>query len=299
MDINQLRSELENGTKRSFYIFTGDEKRGIEKFIQRIDQNAITLDSFQQLWTKLTNKGLFKTKETYVLYNSEEAAEVSIKKLLSQIGSNRVILVYDSVDMRKKFFKEGKPYITEFKKLSDSQLMQYVMNKIDVSKQLAFVIVKYCNNEYSRIELELNKLQHLEGEITLDIVNELITPPAEDRIFDMIDCVAKRDREGAFSIYYDLIELKESPIKIISLLYSKFKQLFLVQTYFKFDTNTIMEKTGLNYGQVQYTRNVVGSFTNRELLNILKDIQQAEVGVKTGKIEMFRGTEDLLLKIMK
>lgn len=293
----QLKKELDANKITGFYVFTGEEKEVMNKYIKRIDANAKTINSAKQLMMQIENRGLFNRGGTYVLYNDEEIQEIGLKKLLGKLQQDNLILVYDSIDKRKKFFKDADKYITEFKKFNDKQLMQHIKKQFpDLTNEMAFVIVKCCNNDIGRIETELHKLKFVQ-EISFDVLEDLLTPQLEDKIFEMIDGVAKRNAETSFSIYYDLIELKESPIKIISLLYTKFKQLFLVQSYFNLSDNEIMEKTSLNYGQVKFTRKLVGKFTLSELLKMLKEIQHTEVGIKTGKIDVNLGTENLILQI--
>lgn len=296
----QLKKELDKNKVTGFYVFTGDEKEVMRKYIKRINPHARTVDSVQQLWAQLSNKGLFKRGGTYVLYNNKEIQEMEVKTILGKLKYDNLILVFDTIDRRKKFFKDVDKYTTEFKKFDDNQLIQYITKQNPaISNEIAFIIARCCNNDIGRIEIELDKLSFVNSDINMDIISDLITPQAEDQIFEMIDGVAIKDKEKTFGIYYDLLELKESPIKIISLLYMKFKQLFLIQNYYNLPDGEIMNKTGLNYGQIKFTKKLMGKFATNDLLRILQDIQKVEVGVKTGKIDMHMGTEDLLLKIIK
>lgn len=295
---SQLRKELDSGKIGNFYVFTGEEKEVMRQYINRIAPDVQEMQTAEQLWKKLTNKGLFETQGQYILYNSEEVQSIAHDKLLRQIGANTLILVYDSIDKRKKFFKAVDKYTTEFKKFEDKQLIGYIQSRVDIRPDLAFVIAKACNNDIGQIDIELHKLSHA-GEITLELLEDVLVPMLDDQIFEMIDAVAIKDGNKAFRIYYDLMEQRESPIKIISLLYMKFRQIFLVQSYFNLSEKEIMEKTGLNWGQIKFTRNVVGKFSAGEILDHLETIQEIEVAVKTGRVEMFTGTENLILNILK
>lgn len=296
----QLKKELDKNKVTGFYVFTGEEKEVMRKYIKRIDPNAKTVDSVQQLWAKISNKGLFKRGGTYVLYNDKDIQEMSAQAIIKRLDYDNLILVFDTIDRRKKFFKEVDKYTTEFKKFEDNQIMQFILGQDpSLTKEMAFIIARCCNNDIGRIEIELDKLSYLHDDITMEVLSELITPQAEDQIFEMIDSVARKDKERAFGIYYDLLELKESPIKIISLLYMKFKQLFLIQNYYNLPDADIMSKTGLNYGQIKFTKNLMGKFDTNRLLQIMKEVQRTEVGIKTGQIDMHMGTENLILKIFR
>lgn len=298
----QLKAELDVGQLQNFYIFTGEEREVLRKYIKRIDSNAQTIDTVESLWKQVSSKGLFsKGDKTFVLYNNKEILEMKVKEIVKFIGSYTLILVFDTIDKRKTFFKQADGFITEFQKFNEQQLSSIVKSRLpEVSDELAVVIAKYSNNEVSRLELELDKLNHLplSVKITLELVNELMTAPLDDRIFEMIDSVAKKQVKKAFDLYTDLIELKESPIKIISILYTKFKQVFLVQSYYNLPNAELAGRTGLTFYQVNFARELAGNFTNERLLQILKRIQETEVHMKTGQIDIQLGMDALLVEIM-
>lgn len=296
---SKLKKELDKGKKREFYVFTGEEQELIRRYIKRVDEKAITLDTLEQLMTRITSTGLFATKSTFVLKDNEEIQKADIERIVKRLKGNKLILVYSEIDRRKKFFKDVADYITEFNKFTDNQLIAYIQKQLPIEPELAYIIAKVCDNDIGRIEIEIHKLQHIEKDITIELLEDVLTAPVDDRIFDMIDSVASKDKQRAFDIYSDLIQLGESPIKIISLLYMKFKQLFLVQNYYSLPEQEIINKTGLKYGQVLFTKKLVGAFSTGRLLSILKDIQKTEVAVKTGKEDVNLATEILILKIFQ
>lgn len=296
---SKLKKELDEGKKREFYVFVGEEKELIRRYIKRVDEKAVTLDTLEQLMTRITNTGLFAEKSTFVLKDNEEIQKVDIEKIVKRLRGNKLILVYSEIDRRKKFFKDVADYIVEFNKFTDNQLIAYIQKQLPISSELAYIIAKVCDNDIGRIEIEIHKLQHVGKDITIELLEDLLTAPAEDRIFEMIDSVASKNKQRAFDIYNDLVQLGESPIKIISLLYTKFKQLFLVQNYYSLPEHEIVNKTGLKYGQVMFTKKLVGAFSTGRLLSILKDIQKTEVAVKTGKEDINLATEMLILRIFQ
>lgn len=296
---SKLKKELDEGKKREFYVFVGEEKELIRRYIKRVDEKAVTLDTLEQLMTRITNTGLFAEKSTFVLKDNEEIQKVDIEKIVKRLKGNKLILVYSEIDRRKKFFKDVADYIVEFNKFTDNQLIAYIQKQLPISSELAYIIAKVCDNDIGRIEIEIHKLQHVGKDITIELLEDLLTAPAEDRIFEMIDSVASKNKQRAFDIYNDLVQLGESPIKIISLLYTKFKQLFLVQNYYSLPEHEIVNKTGLKYGQVMFTKKLVGAFSTGRLLSILKDIQKTEVAVKTGKEDINLATEMLILRIFQ
>ena len=301
MDFNQLKKDLDNDVRNHFYVFTGEEKEVMKKYIKRIDPNYQSADKLQKVIIRMQNKGLFNmTASTYVIYNDETSPILEdLKRLLNLIGKDTVILIYDKIDERKKFFKALKPYTVQFKKFTEQQLVGHIQKYVDVSDKLAMVISRYCNNEVARIELECHKLLHLGKPITLEVVNEIITPPAEDRIFEMVDCVVREKKSDAWELYADLKQLGESPIKMVSILYTKLKQVFLVQSMFSSSNTDIAAKTGLTFYHVSQSRDLCGARTLESILDAIQRTQKLEVAMKTGTVGIDVGMDNLLISMMK
>lgn len=295
----QLKAELDANKKQNLYVFTGDEREVLRLYIKRVDPQAKTVESLESLRKQLRSKGLFSTgTKTFVMHNNKEIQDMKVSDIQTLIGSNTLILVFDAVDKRKKFFKDSESFMTVFEKFTEQQLASIVKKRLKLSDELCELVAKSSNNDVSRLEFEIDKLERLDIELSKAVIQELITAPLEYRIFDMIDSVAKRQVQRAFALYHDLIELKESPIKIVSLLYTKFKQVFLVQSYFSLQNAELAGKTGLTFYQVNFARELAGNFTNDRLIQILKSIQETEVHMKTGQVDIQLGMDMLLVDIL-
>jgi DNA polymerase III delta subunit len=299
MKFSELKAELDSGKKRNLYIFTGPEKEVMLRYVKRISEKPSKAKSIDEIIPRLTVKNLFASTQTFLIEDDKGASEMDYKALQKTIGKNTVILIFKDIDKRKKLFKAAEKDIVEFKKFEDFELVFFVNKTIQVPDELAMMIARFCGNDVARIENECQKLALLGQDITEELVKDLIHPPVEDRIFDMIDMVAKKKREGVFNIYYDLLELKTSPIQMVGLLYTKFKHLFLVQSYFNLQNAELAGKTGLTFFQVNIARQLVGAFTVEEILSFMQKIQKVEVDIKTGQVDQFVGMENLLVEILK
>lgn len=300
MQFQQLKKELDEGKKRNFYLFTGEERAVLHKYIKRIGGKSIVESkSFTDLLPQLQSKGLFGKVSTYVVYNDKDVLEVDCGKVLKACGKNTVILVYDSIDNRKKFFKQMKDHMVHFERFTDDQLVSFILSQFEMSENEAYLFVQYCGKDVARIENEVHKFKHLGQEVTTELIKEMIAPPVEDKIFEMLDAIVLRKRLIAYRLLADLYELKESPIKIISVLYMKFRQLYIIQSMCGRNDYEIAEKTDLNPYVVKMNRPLVGKFSNEEILEALRMTQTLEVEVKTGKVEMFAGLDNLFSTLLK
>jgi DNA polymerase-3 subunit delta len=301
MDFKILKEALDNNQRQNFYVFTGEETEIMRKYIKRIDPNAREAESFQSLIVRFQNVGLFNNGEhgTYYIYEDKTILSMDIKHIIKLIGPDKVVLIYKASDERTTFFKSVKQFTYEFPKLDSQKLAQHVQNLIDINDKVALEICRLCNNEVSRIELECDKLSRLGREITISIVVDIITKNAEDVIFDMIKSVVKKKVSTAYSYYEDLKDRKESPIKIISLLYTQFRNILLIQSYKQSSNQEIATKTGLSTGQIYYMKELTGSFSIETLKDHLISIQQAEVDIKTGRLDQHIALDVLLLSILR
>jgi DNA polymerase-3 subunit delta len=138
----------------------------------------------------------------------------------------------------------------------------------------------------------------LEKEINLEVVNDVVSASVEDCIFAMIDSIAAKKKEEVYDYYRDLLYLNESPIKIISILYTKFKQVFLVQCNYQLDNTELAAKTGLTFFQIKQAKGFIQFFSPDELIRNMMATQRLEVEIKTGKIDQYLGLDNLLIEIL-
>lgn len=298
MQFSQLKQELDAGKIRNLYLFTGEERDVLNKYIKRISPHPVVTKDFKSIMSHLSTKGLFDQRKTYVIENDKSVALFDIPTLQRLAGKNTIILLFDEIDKRVSFFKKADSITVNFAKFSEGQLVGLVQKYLNIDDQTAAIIARYCGNDVSRVENECHKLVHLDKPVTPQVISELIQPPLEDRIFDMVDYVVRRDAVSVFRIYNDLLELKESPIKIVSLLYTKFKQIFLVQSHYNLDNASIIAKSGLTSYQVQKTREFAGMFDLESLLAVIQAIQKAEVSMKTGEMNIEIAMDHLFLGIL-
>lgn len=301
MNFTQLKKELDDGKVRNIYVFTGNEKEVLNKYVRRIcGKLPLRTQSFASIVPYLTSKGLF-ANTFYIVDNDNAVTEMSLVDIKKLVGKRTVIFIFDSIDKRKTFFKACSDITIEFTKFADTQLCGYIGSKIEIDQGCALLLSHYCYNEVSRIDNEIHKLQYCGKPITEDLIKELVCPPLDDQIFTFTEYTVKKEKEKAYRIYLDLIELKESPIKMISILYTTFKNLFLISDHLNDTTGNIVQKTGIPPFLVDKTRQLLGTsgLNSTQLLLAMKELQKTEVNMKTGKVEINLGMENLLLFLLK
>jgi DNA polymerase-3 subunit delta len=266
---------------------------------------AKRVSSFAGIQKSLQSKGLFQATGTYFVDNDKEVLEMDVKKLPALIGKNTVIFAFDKIDGRMKFFKDAKAagYLYEFPQLSLEDAARYIESKafIDMRPEAADLLASLCGASVAHIDNELHKLHHLGQPVTYKLIEELVAASPEDQIFAMVDAIVKGNEYRTYELYTDLIELKESPIKMVSLLFTKFKQLIQVASMQGSQANEISGRTGMTFYQVKMAQELLPycPYNDEQLLEILLAVQQLEMDMKTGKVDQFLGMETLLMDILE
>jgi len=156
----------------------------------------------------------------------------------------------------------------------------------------------------SNIDRELEKLlsytQKKEIIEAID-VEEIVTRQVENQIFDMVDAISGHNQKKALDLYYDLLSLKEAPMRILFLITRQFRILAEVKElsgkgYSRFD---IAKKVGVPEFAVRKYQAQCKNFTMQQLFGALQDGVSVEEDVKTGKLNEKIAVEIFIIKYSK
>lgn len=296
MNLIELQSQIKLNQLNSIYIFTGDEiavqKIYINKIAQTSNLEIQYADNLKSIYNKLNINDIFNSKKLYIIIDDIDF--IKEEKLWNSINTNNNIIIFkfNTLDKRSKFYKQFENKIVEFNKLSNEILIKYIKKEINMSNENCESLIKICNNSYNQILLEMDKIVKYGKTQMVDtpydfIFNILNNSGAfhkeiSDITFEFIEKVLKRQYNNIFDLRKKLIQIGESNIKLLSLLYTNFKTVLLIQSC---DSNDICKTTGLQYYQVKYNQDKLNYYSIGELVNALKIIQKTEEGIKTGKID--------------
>ena len=134
-----------------------------------------------------------------------------------------------------------------------------------------------------------------------DDVESVCSGQINNRIFDMVNAIAAKDQKQALLLYYDLLELKEPPMRILFLIARQFQILFLVKSMRMqgLDQTVIAQKAGIPSFAVGRNLKQAGGFTIEQLERALEDAVAAETDIKTGQMADQLAVELLIVKYSK
>lgn len=295
---NQYKDKIKNallgeGDAMNFHYFEGKDVR-----VGEVIDLAETMPFLaERRVIMLENSGLFS-------HGGEELANY----LASLSQTAYFVFVESTVDKRSKLYKAAtaKGRAIEFKAQDEMTLKRWILgflkkeNKNITERDLNLFLDKTGSGmENIRGELEKLLCYCLERDvITAQDIEAVCTKQVSSQIFDMINAVAERRQKVAMDLYYDLLTLKEPPMRILFLITRQFNLLLQVKELKNkgYDANTIGDKVGLAGFIARKYVAQAAKFKEADLRRALTDCVEAEEAVKTGRMNDVMSVELLIVK---
>ncbi len=231
------------------------------------------------------NSGLFK----------REAG--TLADYLPRMPESTVLLfVEEQVDKRNKLYKKVKElgYVTELSRQPEAQLKSWILQILgkegrQISRAAMELFLSSVGDDMELIRNELDKLvSYTEGRnrILPEDVEAVCSVQITGHIFDMISDIAAGRQQAALEKYYDLLALKEPPMRILFLLARQFNQLLTVKELLSLGKGReeIAKKAGLApfvAGKIMAQSRQFGSGVLR---SFVETCVETEEQVKTGRM---------------
>ncbi|MCI7450769.1 DNA polymerase III subunit delta [Blautia sp. HCP3S3_D9] len=245
----------------------------------------------------LEDTGFFKNK-------SEELADY-MKELPDYLC---MVFVESEVDKRNRMYKAVKACgtIAEFARQDEKTLMRWAAGilgkagKKITQRDMELLLTK-TGTDMGNLRMELEKLIcYTEGRdvVTAEDIEEICTTQTTNRIFDMVRAVTEKNQKRALDLYYDLLTLKEPPMRILFLLAKQYRQLLQVKQFAEagLAQQEMESKLGVPSFAVRNIASCARAYTISELEQAIKDFVDAEESVKTGRLEDKLSVELLIIK---
>ena len=246
----------------------------------------------------LQNTGVFKNK-------CDELADYISDGLPDYLC---MIFVEEEVDKRSRMFKAVKKTgrIGEFSVQDIKTLTRWVLGRMGkekkkITQQDMELFLTMTGTDMSRITTELEKLlSYTIGRevITREDILAVCSAQITNKIFEMVRAVTDKQQEKALQLYYDLLALKEPPMRILFLIARQFNQLLQTREMLAdgLGQSELGSKLGLPPFAVKNTVNCARRYTVEELRKAVEDCMGYEEAVNTGKLEDRLSVELLIIQ---
>lgn len=218
------------------------------------------------------------------------------------------LFVETEVDKRGKLYKavKDKGRAVELGRQDEKTLLLWIAGNVkregrQIKESTAKYLIAKTGTDMENLEKEMEKLfSYTLGrtEITVEDVDAICTTQITNKIFDMVEAVAMKQQKKALDYYYDLIALKEPPMRILYLLSRQFKLLLQVKDLQSkgADKAAIAKRAGLHPFVAGKYMQQSKSFSGQELLGIMEDAADTEEMVKTGRLSDMMSVELFIVK---
>ncbi len=245
----------------------------------------------------IENSGFFKNA-------CEELAEY----LTEVAPSTYFIFVEEEVDKRSKMYKTvnktGK--VVEFATQSEALITRWILSRLkkegkNITGNVMQLFLSKTGTDMGNIDRELEKLicYTLDKDvIEAEDVEAIATEQTTNKIFDMVNAIAEHNQRRALDLYYDLLTLKEPPMRIMYLISRQFQILLNIRDMASkgLDQQTMAKNAGIPPFAVRRNLTQAKGFTTAQLKQALYDGADLEEAVKTGRMNDQMAVELFLMK---
>ena len=136
--------------------------------------------------------------------------------------------------------------------------------------------------------------------VTSEDVEAICTTRISNHIFDMINAIADRQQKRALELYYDLLALKEPPMRILFLIARQCNMLLQTKELKArgYDNRTIGSKIGVPPFIAGKYLTQASRFKTSLLRNAVQQCVETETAVKSGKMNARMSVEILILSVL-
>ena len=253
----------------------------------------------------------FKEKRMILVENSgffKNSCD-DLAEYMSQVPeSTCFVFVEEEVDKRSKLFKAASRAgsAVEFETPKEDMLIRWILGRIQregkkITQSVMQLSLSKTGSDMENIDKELEKLICYtldKTEISAADVEAICTGQTENKIFEMIDAISAKNQKKALDLYYDLLALKEAPMRILFLIARQFQNLLLIKSMSAkgYPAVSIAKTAGMPSFAVQKNLRQAGAFKINQLKEAIEDCGQAEEDVKTGRMADQLAVELLIVK---
>ena len=240
-------------------------------------------------------------------FNHYEGRNIDVKELIDLcetmpfFADRRVVLLEDT-----GFFKNKCDELADYmKELPDYLCLIFVENEVDkrnrMYKAVKELLLTMTGVDMGNLRMELEKIISYTGDrdvVTGEDIQQVCTTQTQNKIFDMVRAVTEKNQKRALDLYYDLLTLKEPPMRILFLLAKQFRQLLLVKEYAEegIPQPVMASRLGVPSFVVKNIAVCARSYRISELRQAVTDFVDAEEAVKTGRLQDVLSVELLIVK---
>ena len=316
--------DIKKGSFKPVYLFYGEEAYLKQQYKNRLkdavlpEGDTINLSIYsgkgidvEEMIAQADTMPFFAEHRLLLIEDSGffKNANQQLADYIPSIPEGTIMLFVESeVDKRGKLYKavNKKGSVVEFTAQNEQPLTRWILGILKSEKKMITsgamkLFLEKTGTDMERIRQELEKLicYCMEKEsITEEDVAVICSEQTENKIFDMINAMAEKKQKKAMELYYDLLALKEPPMRILYLITRQFNLLMQVKELSEegYSAKKISERLKMAGFIVRNCLRQAEYFSLKTLKEALQDCVRMEEAVKTGRMNDVMSVELLLVK---
>ena len=321
--MQRLNQDMKTGQLNHIYLLYGEEAYLRKQYKNRLKEAIIGDDSMNyhyyegkgvtigEVIDQAETMPFFSEKRLILMENTglfKGGGEELSEYLKSPAQTVYFLFVETEVDKRSKLYEtvSAKGCAVEFGIQDENTLKRWVLGMVKrenkkISEPALNFLLEMTGTDMENIQKEMEKLFCYcmdQDAITERDIVQICTKRISSHIFDMINAIADRKQKKALELYYELLALKEPPMRILFLITRQFNLLLQVKELAGkgYQGRAIGEKVGLpGFVAGKYVTQA-SRFQKEELRETVEACVEAEEAIKTGRLNDNMSVELLIVK---
>lgn len=322
--MKNLNADLKSGNFKQVYLLCGEEAYLKNRYKKRLREALVGAGDLMN-FTSYTGKGIdvkqvIDQAETMPFFAERRLIQIEdsgfFKNACPELAEylptmppeTYMVFVESEVDKRGKLYKAVKASgrIVELGRQDEKTLTAWILSQMkkegkSIRRDALDLFLEKTGDDMENIANELEKLLcYTAGKDGVEYtdVEEICTVTTENKIFDMIRAVAEKRQKQAMDLYYDLLSLKEPPMRILFLIARQFNQMLQLKDLRAqgYDSQTVASKAGIVPFIAKRSLAQAAKFELPVLQQAVEDCVEMEQAVKSGKLGDRLAVEMLIIK---
>ena len=322
-----IDNDIKLGQLKKVYLLYGQERYLIRQYRDKLKKAIVSPDDTMNYTgfegSDINVKEMIDLAETMPFFADRRLILLEDSKLFKKGGdelgeymeslpeATYFVFVEEEVDKRSKLYKAVTKAGTaiEFGTQTDETLMRWVGARIskegkNITQAAYQTFITKTGTDMENIEKELEKLicYCMDKDVIEPAdVEAITTEQISNKVFEMVDAIASHNQKHAMDLYYDLLALKEEPMRILFLITRQFQILLTVKVMSNqgFGNKDIASKAGCPEWAVRKYQGQAKAFSLEQIKEALADGVSYEEAVKTGHMNSQMAVELFIVAYSK
>lgn len=322
--MGRIDEDIKSGQMNHIYLLYGEEAYLRKQYKERL-KKALSPDDDSMNYSYFEGKDIsageiidlaetmpfLSDKRTILIENSpffKSEGEKIAEYLNTVCDTAYFVFVEETVDKRSKLYKSiaKNGCVVELNGLSEDKIITWILGILKrddkkITQNTMEYLISKIGTDMENIRSEVEKLIcycHEREVITKEDIDAVCVSQVTNQIFDMLDAMANKRQKNALQLYYNLLALKEPPMRILFLIGRQFNLLLQARLLKQkgYGDRAIAEKIGVPPFAATKYLNQASKFKLEDLRKAVDECVEADEAVKSGNRNDRLSVELLIIK---